>query len=107
MFAPTVSHRLASCYPAPEVFDLHRYDPDRAEHRTPGAFLPYGVGVHICLGAGIADALIVATLARLLAHYEPLIHPQPDRLRIRARPTPAPVGFRLQLSPRQRTSQAA
>ncbi len=57
IMATTVPHYLPEYFPHPERFDIDRYLPDRAEHRQPGAYAPFGLGPHRCLGSGFAEAL--------------------------------------------------
>ena len=53
--AMTVPHFLPELYPEPEKFDIDRYHAPRNEHRQRGAYAPFGLGDHTCLGAGIAE----------------------------------------------------
>jgi len=65
IIATTVPHHLAEYFPDPERFDIERYTPERNEHRQPGAYAPFGLGPHTCLGQGLAElqmALVIATL---------------------------------------------
>ncbi len=60
-----VTHDLPEHFPDPRRFDIDRYLPGREEHKQPGVFAPFGVGVHHCAGRGFAETqlpLIVATL---------------------------------------------
>ena len=73
----TVSHHLPECFPNPDRFDIDRYLPGRAEHRQPGAFAPFGVGRHRCLGEGFAEVQIVVTMATLVREAKlALVHPK-------------------------------
>lgn len=87
-----VTHFLPEFYPDPYVFDIERYGPERGEHRRSGAFAPYGVGHHTCLGAGFADVQIMLTMATLLHTVEFTLDPDaeppipsiaPGRLKLR------------------------
>ena len=60
------THGLPECFPEPERFDIDRYLPERAEHLQPGAYAPFGLGVHRCLGSGFSEAKIALALATLL-----------------------------------------
>src|SRR5260221_2053373 len=51
-------------------FDLDRFRPPRNEHRKPGAYAPFGLGDHTCLGAGIAEVQLMTTMATLLRSEE-------------------------------------
>ena len=70
-----VSHYLPELYTDPYRFDIDRYKPDRAEHRQSGAFAPYGVGHHICLGAGFSEIQIMLTMAAVLTSVELELEP--------------------------------
>ena len=87
----TVPHRLHDCFPDPERFDIERYTADRAEHRVPGAYAPFGLGVHRCLGNGFAETQIVITMATILRDLAPALDPPDYRLRVEHAPTPHPA----------------
>ena len=73
----TVAHHIPEVFPEPEKFDIERFGKDRAEHRQPGAYAPFGFGSHRCLGSGFAEAQIVLTLATVLRETElVLVRPQ-------------------------------
>lgn len=92
----TVAHFVPELHPDPYTFDIDRYLPPRNEHRTPGAFAPFSLGSHTCLGAGLAETLIMLTTAALLHAGRFEIDPPDYELKVRAAPTPAPAGnFRL------------
>ena len=60
-----VTHDLPEHFPDPHRFDIDRYLPGREEHKQPGVYAPFGVGVHHCAGRGFAETqlpLLVATL---------------------------------------------
>jgi len=78
-----VPHFLPELYPDPTRFDIDRYGAERQEHRRPGAFAPYGLGPHTCLGAGQAEVLIMLTAATLL-HSVSLELDPPDAVLTRA-----------------------
>ncbi len=102
-----VSHFLPRFYPAPARFDIDRYrvgadgDPLR-ELKRKGAFAPFGVGPHLCLGAAFAQSLIKLTVATLLHHYDIELDPPGYQLRtiLAPGPTPAP-DFRVRLRERR------
>jgi cytochrome P450 len=96
-FAHPVTHRLAELFPDPERFDVGRYDPPRAEHKQQGAYVPFGLGPHTCLGAGLAQAQIMATVATLLHEVELRVTPPGYVLRRSFVPLPAPVGMSVEL----------
>ena len=85
----TVPHGLAELYPDPEHFDPGRFAPDRAEHRQPGAYAPFGVGTHTCAGSGMAEGLIMLGAAAVLRTLDLSLDPG-YVLRQTAKPTPSP-----------------
>ena len=102
MLAFALPHRLSEVYPDPGRFDIGRFAPDRAEHRVPGAYCPFGLGTHRCLGAGLAEQQVVTTLAAVLRHVRLEPHPSDYRLRVRQFPVAIPDDrFRMRATPRQ------
>ncbi len=88
--AMTVPHFLEEVYPNPMQFDLERFRPPRNEHRKPGAYAPFGLGDHTCLGAGIAEVQLMVTMAILLPRYTLQFDPPDYQLVIEHHPTPVP-----------------
>lgn len=94
-------HRRAALWPEPDRFDPDRFAPAlvRARHRY--AYLPFGGGPRICIGAGFAMLEAVAILATLLPAID-LAPPTGERpapmLRITLRPT---GGLPQRISPRR------
>jgi cytochrome P450 len=103
--AMTVSHFLEELYPNPLQFDLDRFRPPRNEHRKPGAYAPFGLGDHTCLGAGIAEVQLMATMATLLSSFTLQLDPPDYRLVIEHHPTPVPGNhFQVQVVERRPSS---
>ena len=101
MIAFPLPHRLAEVFPEPERFDIERFAKGREEHKPPGAYTPFGFGTHRCLGAGMAEQQIVATIAAILRHVSLELHPSDYRLRIRQFPTAIPDHrFHMRVTPR-------
>jgi cytochrome P450 len=64
---PYALHRDPRWFDRPEEFDPERFAPGRVERIVPGAYIPFGAGSHLCLGARFAPTamtLIVATILR-------------------------------------------
>ncbi len=100
--AMTVPHFLEELYPNPLQFDLDRFHPPRNEHRKPGAYAPFGLGDHTCLGAGIAEVQLMTTMATLLSNYTLQFDPPDYRLVIEEHPTPVPGNqFQVQVVERR------
>lgn len=63
---PRIAHKLTAAFTDPDRFDPERFLPDRAEGK-PYEFIPFGGGVHACLGAQLA-----MTIAKLFGSH--LLH---------------------------------
>ena len=69
VISPWVLHRHRTLWQDPDLFDPGRFlagapPPDRF------AYLPFGAGPRICVGAGFALTEAVLVLARLLARFQ-------------------------------------
>src|SRR6185312_1354822 len=67
VIAPYVLHRHRSLWTLPNVFDPSRFLPGARERIDRFAYLPFGAGPRICIGATFAlqeASVIVATLMR-------------------------------------------
>ncbi len=94
----TVAHFIPELHPQPYVFDIDRYLAPRNEHKVPGAFAPFSLGAHTCLGAGLAETQIMLVAASLLHFAEFELSPLDYDLKTRSAPTPAPgPSFQLRL----------
>ena len=103
MFATTVPHLLPEHFPEPELFDIDRYAPERAEHRVPGVYAPFGLGTHRCLGSGFAEVSLALTLASMLHQAEITMHPPNYRLRMNYSTVAAPKSsFKIVIARRHR-----
>ena len=98
MLGTTVGHHMPEYFPDPERFDIDRYSEGTAQHRQPGAFAPFGVGRHRCLGSGFSEVQIALTMATIVRETE-LVLDRPERpLKIKLAPAPHPdesLRFRL------------
>ena len=67
IISPWVVHRNPAIWPEPERFDPTRFLPGAAEGRPRSAYLPFGAGRRMCVGAGFAmmeGTLLAAMIAR-------------------------------------------
>jgi cytochrome P450 len=103
--AMTVPHFLEELYANPMQFDLERFRPPRNEQRKPGAYAPFGLGDHTCLGAGIAEVQLMVTMATLLSTYTLQFDPPDYQLVIEEHPTPVP-GNHFQVQVRERRTSS-
>ena len=86
----TATHYDGTLFKNPFQFDIDRYLPERAEHRQPGAYMPYGLGTHTCLGRRYTELLIVANIMLLAYHFELDLLPEDRELKINPFPSCAP-----------------
>jgi cytochrome P450 len=84
IIAPWLLHRNPKLWESPGIFDPERFAPERAAARPRFAYIPFGAGPRICIGAAFAMAeamLILATLAqRYRLHLKPGFPVEPQGL---------------------------
>lgn len=90
VIATTVPHYLPECFPDPHRFDIDRYTPERAEHRRPETYAPFGLGTHQCLGNGFAEIQIATTIATLFHDLDLSLVPTDYTLKTTQVPLPSP-----------------
>lgn len=95
--ATNVAHLDPALYPDPERFDIDRYLPERAEHKQPGAYAPFGAGPHRCLGRFLGQAQLVLTAAAMLHNADFEMDPATDSRKVVLDPLPSP-GKRLRIT---------
>ena len=81
LVSPAVLHREPNSFGRPDEFDPERW----LGHAPPparGAYLPFGAGVHACIGEPLARAIITLSLASIGRRWR--LHVDPE--------TKAPVG---------------
>jgi cytochrome P450 len=87
---PWVIHRHRTLWDRPDVFDPERFAPERTAERPRFAYIPFGGGPRICIGAGFAMTEALVILAMLGQRY---------RLRLAPGAAVEPVGL-ITLRPR-------
>ena len=101
LIMPWLLHRKPSLWENPDRFEPERFSPERAAARPRFAYIPFGAGPRICIGAAFAMAeamLILATIAqRYRLHLKPG-HPVEPQGLITLRPR---YGLQMQLERRQ------
>ncbi len=93
-------HRNARLWQHPTAFDPDRFAPEQAKSRPRYAFLPFGAGPRICIGAGFAlieAAVILATLIRAFRFVPVPGHKPKPVARVTLRPA---GGMPLFIAPR-------
>jgi cytochrome P450 len=97
---PWLLHRKPQLWDHPDRFDPERFTPERVAARPRFAYLPFGAGPRICIGAAFAMTeaiLILATIAqRYRLHLKPG-HPVEPQGLITLRPR---YGLKMSLEPR-------
>ncbi|HUG54538.1 MAG TPA: cytochrome P450 [Vicinamibacteria bacterium] len=102
LVATTVCHFLPEYFPDPYRFDPARYREPRNEHFRPGAFAPFGLGAHPCLGAGLVEILVTVTAAAVLRNLSITLDPPGYTLRRVVNPFPEPEeGFAVRVVERR------
>ena len=86
----TATHYSHDLFPDPLKFDIDRYLPDRREHMRPGAYVPYGLGTHTCLGHRWLELQMVVNLLMIAHHVELQLLPANYEMRMNPFPTSAP-----------------
>lgn len=94
-------HRHQLIWQSPDAFDPDRFAPDRARSLHRGAYLPFGAGPRICIGAAFALAEAAAILATVIRDVRlvPLEGHRPmPNVRLTLRPD---GGMPMRVEPRQ------
>jgi cytochrome P450 len=98
----TAPHFDPSVYAEPGTFDIDRFAPPRSEHKRPGAFAPFGLGAHKCLGANMGELQSMIVVATILHRLDLELAPRDYTLRIVAKPLRRPdAGFGIRVKGRR------
>ena len=77
MLSPWTMHRHERLWPHPDRFDVDRFAPEREKGHVRGAYLPFGAGPRVCVGAAFAQTEALLILARLVQRYTlDVLHPE-------------------------------
>ena len=90
LICQTASHYADDLFKDPLKFDIDRYLPDRAEHLVPGAYAPYGLGTHMCLGSRWVELQMAVNVLLIAYHLKLEVLPEDYKLVINPFPTAAP-----------------
>ena len=101
IIVPYAIHRLPDVWSDPEAFRPERFAPGREEQKNKFAYLPFGAGPRICLGASFAMIESQIIVGTLLSRFRPRLADPAD---VRPEPlvtlrTSRPVELRLELAP--------
>lgn len=95
-------HRMPEYFADPGRFDIDRYTTERAEHRRPGVYTPFGAGAHSCLGRGLAEALVMLNIAVIVHQAELALDPPGYTLKLMQTPSMQPDrSFRIRAKRRR------
>jgi cytochrome P450 len=90
--ATLLIHRLPELWSDPLAFDPERYAPDREEHKGHShGYIPFGGGVHTCIGMHFAGHMAKAIMTDLLLRHR-LVSLPGQRVEIQTVPIPKPRG---------------
>lgn len=91
LIANGITHLLEDFFPEPNRFDLTRW---QNSSRVAGAYSPYTLGEHVCLGAAMAELQMVLILGRIMQRVT--FTPSHQPLKVFTTPVPNP-GFGMRL----------
>jgi cytochrome P450 len=69
ILSPHTMHHDPVHFPDPERFDPGRWAPERVQQLPKGAFVPFGGGIHQCIGNHFALTEIVVVVATVCARH--------------------------------------
>lgn len=75
LIVPWLLHRHPKLWERPERFEPERFAPDRAQKRHRFAYIPFGAGPRICIGAAFAMAEAILILATIAQRYRLRLKP--------------------------------
>jgi cytochrome P450 len=90
MISPWTLHRHRDFWKNPHAFDPDRFSYEREHELTPGAYIPFGTGPRVCVGAAFATTEATLIIARLVRRFD-FEALAPERVRPVARLTTRPA----------------
>lgn len=70
VYSPYLLHHDPRWFPEPSRFDPDRWSAPRRRLLVKGSYLPFGAGVHVCIGKRMALAGLVTTLAVICSRWQ-------------------------------------
>lgn len=70
MISPWLMHRHTDFWPSPDQFDPSRFSPEREKQIPRGAYIPFGLGPRVCVGAAFATIEASLILAAIVQRYD-------------------------------------
>lgn len=77
---PYVIHRDARWFSAPDLFDPDRFAPERFGAVQRSAYIPLGLGPHVCIGKALSTIILTSILACVLREFELEILPEQAKM---------------------------
>ena len=90
LFGHTATHHLEEFFADPGRFDIDRFAPPREEHRKTGAYVPFGLGTHRCLGSRLVELQMAVNLLLIAHHFDISVAPSDYEIGFNPFPTAAP-----------------
>jgi cytochrome P450 len=81
---PYVLHRDARWFTSPETFDPDRFAPEAFGPPQRAAYIPLGLGPHVCIGKALSTIILTSILARILRAYDLQLSPSAGEVGIDA-----------------------
>lgn len=91
LISPWILHRHRRLWDEPERFDPERFSAERSVGRSRFAFLPFGGGPRVCIGAAFAMTEAVAILSVLAQRFRPRLA-EGQEIKLQSRITLRPRG---------------
>ncbi len=70
LFFTSVNHFNSNYYPQPAHFDIKRFTSPRNEHLQKHAYLPFGLGAHMCTAVAFSELLLLKVAAIFLYYID-------------------------------------
>lgn len=80
MISPWLLHRHHDLWPRPDRFDLSRFTPERERALPRGAYIPFGIGPRVCVGAAFATIEASLILSAIIQRYDFTVQ-RPERVK--------------------------
>lgn len=90
VFGHTATHHIEEWFPNPGLFDIERHTAPRDEHKNSGAYVPFGLGTHRCLGSRQVELQMAVNLLLIAYHFDLSMSPADFDLTFNPFPTAAP-----------------
>lgn len=90
LVAWTAPHYLDTVFPDPGKFDIDRYRSPRNEHRRKGAYAPFGLGTHTCLGQHWVELQMTVNVLMIARHFDLELQPADWEMKFNPFPTSSP-----------------